>query len=376
MDDRIKRYSRIKYTLAVVEMVYLLFVLALLQFSGFAMWLGSALVGLVANRILLILFYCLILFMLYFMINLPLEFYRSYKLEHRFGLSREKFSHWFADQLKELFVGFVIFVILIEGFFYFLKYHPDNWWWISGIFWIFFSVILTRLFPVLIIPLFFKYQRIENDDLRQRILNLAKRMAVEILDVYQIDFSKKTTKANAALLGLGKSKRVVLTDTLQGKFSPEEIEVILSHEFAHFRLRHLIKMLMLNSAVTLFSFYLLFRFAGIIFSRFNLDLADVASLGIWIFCFVTLQVCLLPLLNWISRNMERSADRLAIKYTGLKNAFISMMEKLSQQNLVEQNPAAWIKVFFFDHPPVNERIAMVERINYADKELPNQDSAG
>jgi STE24 endopeptidase len=307
--------------------------------------------------------------MFYFIINFPLEFYRSYKLEHRFGLSREKFPHWFADQLKEFFVGFLIFIILIEGFFYFLRYHPDNWWWISSIFWILFSVILARLFPVLIIPLFFKYERIENADLRQRILNLAKRMAVKIIDIYQIDFSKKTTKANAALLGLGKSKRVVLTDTLQGKFSPEEIEVILSHEFAHFRLKHLIKMLILNSGVTLFIFYLLSKFAGIIFSRLNLDLADIAGLGIWIFCFASLQFCLLPLLNWISRNMERNADRLAINYTGLKGAFISMMEKLSQQNLVEQKPAAWIKVFFFDHPPVSERIAMVERINYADKEL-------
>jgi STE24 endopeptidase len=371
MDDRIKKYSRIKYTLAIVDVVYLLSVIALFQFSGSAMWLRLKVAGVFANQALLILLYCSIIYSVYFIINLPLEFYRSYKLEHRFGLSREGFPHWLGDQLKEFMIGFVIFIVLIEGFFYFLRNYPDKWWWISGIFWILLSVVLARIFPVLIIPLFFKYKRIENEDLRQRILNLASRMAIRILDVYQIDFSKKTTKANAALLGLGKSKRVVLTDTLQGKFSPEEIEVILSHEFAHFRLRHLIKMLVLNSGVILLIFYFLFKCADMIFSRFNLNLADIAGLGIWVFCFVCLQTCLLPLMNWISRNMERNADRLAIKITGLKGAFISMMEKLSQQNLVESRPATWVKILFFDHPPASERIAMVEGISYADKKLPD-----
>ncbi len=365
MDDRIKRYSRIKYTLAIAGFIYLLSILALLQLSGLAVSLRVGVSGLFANPVLLILFYSLILFILYSVLTFPLEFYRSYIVEHRFGLSRENFSHWFTDQLKQFLLGFIIFIILVEGFFYFLRQYPGNWWWIAGLFWIFFSIILAKLFPSLIIPLFFKYTRIADENLRRRIFDLAGKMKMKILDVYQINFSKKTTKANAALVGLGKSKRVILTDTLQGSFTPDEIEVILAHEFAHFRLRHIIKMLVLNAATILIVFYVFFKSADAIFSRFNLNPADIAGLGIWIFCFTVFQLMFTPFLNWLSRNMERNADSLAIRFTGNKDAFISMMEKLSQQNLVERKPAAWIKILFYDHPPVAERIAMAES-SYAD----------
>ena len=103
------------------------------------------------------------------------------------------------------------------------------------------------------------------------------------------------------------------------------------------------------------------KFADPIFSRVNLNLADIAGLSIWIFCFVFLQACFIPLLNWISRNMEKNADSLAIEFSKKKSAFVSMMEKLSEQNLVERKPAAWVKIFFFDHPPIDERIALAEK---------------
>lgn len=359
MDDRIKRYSRIKYTLAVVDVIFLLIILILFQLSGLAMSLRTWADRLFVNQVLIIFFYCLVLFLLYFIFNFPLKLYRSYIVEHRFNLSKERFSQWFTDQVKEFFVSFFLFIILVEGFFYILRQYPHSWWWISSLFWVFFSVIIAELSPILIIPLFFKYKRISDQDLRQRILNLAAKMGINILDVYQIDFSKKTIKANAALTGLGKSKRVILTDTLQGKFSHDEIEVILAHELAHYRLGHLIKLLILNAGIILFIFYFLSKISGFIFGIFNLNLADIAGLGIWLICFIIFQVLFIPLLNWISRKMESHADYLAIKFTDLKQAFISMMEKLSEQNLVERKPSRWVKILFFDHPPVEERIAMV-----------------
>lgn len=363
MSDRAKKYSGIRYTTAVASFVYLLSLLILFQICGLGVWLRVWIIQFFPNQALLIFFYSLILFLLYFIFNFPLEFYRSYLVEQRFGLSNEKFSHWLVDQIKGFLVGFFISIILIEGFFYFLRHNPGSWWWICSLFWMFFSLILTRLFPVLIIPIFFKYKKVDNDDLRQRILNLAGRMGVKILDVYQIDFSKKTTKANAALTGLGKSRRVILTDTLQHRYNLEEIEAILAHEFSHLRLRHIMKTFLLNAGIILFVFYILFRFSAAVFIRFNLTLTDVAGLGIWIFCFTLLQVCFVPLLNWISRNMERNADRLAIESGGKRCAFISMMQKLSEQNLVEPKPSRWVKILFFDHPPAAERIAFVEALN-------------
>ncbi|MBL7081358.1 MAG: M48 family metallopeptidase [Candidatus Omnitrophica bacterium] len=361
MEDKAKSYSSKKYLLALIECVWLFLLLALFQMSGLALYLEEFLTEVRlpfgASSPLLVFLYASIVFTLYLLVNFPLEIYSSFILEHRFGLSRQSFSSWLKEQIKTSIIGAVIFMILIGSFYYFLKRYPCNWWWISSIFWIFLSLILARLFPVLIIPLFFKYKRLESQDLRQRIFNLARNMGVKILDVYQIDFSKKTTKANAALVGFGKSKRVILTDTLEGKFSADEIEVILAHEFAHFRLKHILKLFILNAFLVLFVFYLLFKFSPKVFACFNLALTDMAGLGIWLFCFLILEFSLRPFLNWVSRNLERNADRVALKSTGDKSAFISMFEKLSEQNLSQRRVSWWVKLLFFDHPPVEERIA-------------------
>lgn len=359
-EDRIKRYCRRRYALAFGDSILLLVLLAAFQLSGAALWLGAGVNAVFVNPALVIFFYSLIFFLSYSVLTFPLEFYRSFTLEHRFGLSRQSLGRWLNERIKELIVSFVTFTILVQGFFYFLRNHPGNWWWVSSLFWILFSIVLTLIFPVLIIPLFFKYKKILDADLRRRIFDLAAKMRINLIEVLQIDYSKKSQKANAALVGLGRSKRVILTDTLLEKFSPEEIEVILAHEFAHYRLGHLAKLIFQNALATLLIFYVLFNASAAIFGWLNLEPADIASLGVWIFWFALLQAVLSPVLKWISRNMETNADRMAIKFSRLRQDFVSMMEKLSQQNLAEKNPPAWAKIIFFDHPPIQERISQAE----------------
>jgi STE24 endopeptidase len=183
-------------------------------------------------------------------------------------------------------------------------------------------------------------------------------MQVKILDCYQIDFSKKTLKANAAFVGIGKTRRVILADTLKDKYTFDEIEVILAHEFAHYRLRHLLKLILLSSLVIIISFYLIFRTSSYALGLFGLSsLSDIASLPLIFLYFVLLGIIMQPLQNYVSRRLERNADIMALKITGLKEAFISMMEKLALQNLADRNPHPLIKFFFFNHPPIDERIA-------------------
>lgn len=357
MTDKAKRYARIRYRLAIVEFLYLLLLLAFFQISGLAVLLKVFIENLLHNQAALISFYCSVMFGLYLALNFPLVFYGSYIVEHRFGLSREKFSPWFFDYIKANLITLLFFTILTGCFIYSLRYHPNNWWWMSSIFWMCFSIVLARIFPVLIIPLFFKYKRIDNEDLRRRILNLSDKMGIKILDIYQIDFSKKSVKGNAALVGLGKSKRVILTDTLEGRFSPDEIEGILAHEFAHFRLKHMIKLILINAAATLVIFFTLFKISPPIFGLFGLNLGDIAGLGIWISYFALIQIIFVPLVNFISRRMEANADILAIKFSEKSETFVSMLEKLAEQNLAERRPSILAKVFFYDHPPIDERIA-------------------
>lgn len=356
-DHKSKRYARLKYKLAIIDTAYLLFLLLLLQFSEFNTRLEYFCQSVFTNQVLSIALYSAVIFLLYSALSFFLDFYRSFTVEHRFGLSNQSIKSFFSDYLKGMALSLVFFMVLIEGFFYFIRNNPVSWWWMSAIFWIILSVIIARIFPVLIIPLFFKYKRIEDERLRQRILDLAAKMKVRILDVFEIDYSKKSLKANAAFVGMGRSKRVLLTDTLlRGRFVPEEIEMILAHEFAHYRYRHLVKMVSISSLVVFAAFYIFYVLNDRFFAARGMAVWDIANIGIWIFIFIVFQALVTPALNFISRAMEANADRMAIRITGDPGSFISMMEKLSEQNLADKKPPLWAKLFFYNHPPVEERI--------------------
>ena len=352
MEDKAKRYARIKYKLALADIVYTLFLLLILQTSGFAIWLKKAVLNLSSNLFLVVAAYTLAIFLIYMLLSFLLDFYCSFVIEHRFGLSNQKFFSYILDYIKGNLLGMLFFMILMESFFFFIRTYSSSWWWMSALFWIFLSVVIARIFPVIVVPLFFKYKKLKSEGLRQRILDLASKMHVKILDVFEIDFSKKSLKANAAFVGMGRSKRVLLTDTLlNGKFLPEEIELILAHEFAHYRFKHLVKMVAINAVVILLTFYIFFQL-----DRMGLNIKDIANLGMWLFLFFIFQLALTPFMNLISRCMERNADGEAIKVSGKIASFISMMEKLAEQNLSEKSPPLWAKILFYDHPPIDERI--------------------
>ncbi|MCM8780700.1 MAG: M48 family metalloprotease [Candidatus Omnitrophica bacterium] len=224
-----------------------------------------------------------------------------------------------------------------------------------------YSLVFARLVPVVIIPLFFKYKPISDTELRERIINLAVKMDLKILDVFEIDFSKKTTKANAGFVGWGKTKRVILTDTLKYKDSLPEIEVILAHEFAHYKLGHIFKLIIVSSSIITLSLYIIFKTRDYALRFFGLSsLSDIASFPVVLIYLILFSILSKPLENYISRRFEKQADLMALKSTGSKESFISMIHKLSAQNLADMNPPPLIKIFFFDHPPVKERIAIAK----------------
>ena len=264
------------------------------------------------------------------------------------------------DQLKSGVLSYVLALILILSFYWILG-RFSQWWLVTSIFWIVFSVVLAKLAPVLIIPLFFKYKKLEDEVLRERIFNLASRMQIKLMDVFQIDFSKKTLKANAAFTGMGRTKRVLLADTLKDKYTHDEVEVILAHEFAHYRLKHMIKLIAVNSLLILGLFYLIFKTSVYALGIFKLNsLLQLSSLPLVFLYFILFGIILQPLEAFVSRRFEKDADLLALRVTGSKEAFISLMEKLAAQNLADRNPHPIIKAFFFTHPPIDERIKIAK----------------
>jgi STE24 endopeptidase len=362
MQDRAKQYSNIKYGLSIFGIFYTLILIFLFLKSGLSQSLASVL-SVHAPSFLAVPLYILIASLGYYLLDLPFNFYQSYILEHKFSLSTQGLADWVKDQLKAGVISYVISLILIGAFYFILRHNPDNWWFIVSIFWILFSVVMAKLMPIVIIPLFFKYKKLTDENLRGRIMKLADKMKVKILDCFEIDFSKKTLKANAAFVGVGNTRRIILADTLKDKYSYDEIEVILAHEFAHYQLKHLVKLVVINSLVTLAVFYLIFRTNANILNMFGFSsLNDLAALPVILLYFTLFGVVTQPLEAFISRSFERSADSLALETTGLKDAFISTMDKLAKQNLSDRNPNPIIKFFFFDHPPIDERIKMAENI--------------
>lgn len=359
--DEAKRYSCLKYTFAIADTAYLILFLFAFAGIGFSRSLAELLKGALANRALFLSLYILAAFLIYLILSLPLTFIRSYVLEHKFSLSNQKIADWFLDQLKSAVISYIAALILIGSFYYILARFPGSWWVFVSAAWISFSLIFAKLTPTLIIPLFFKYKKLSDEALRLRILKLAEKMKVKMLDCFEIDLSRKSLKANAAFVGVGASRRVILADTLKDNYSYDEIEVILAHEFAHYKLKHLLKLIALNSCVTLGCFYLIFKSSPYVLRLFGFSsLGDIAFLPVILIYFVLFGIAAQPVECFISRKLEANADKSALAVTGLKEAFISMMNKLSHQNLADKSPHPIIKFLFFDHPPVDERIRMAE----------------
>jgi len=360
MQDLSKRYWRIKYVLIILDSVYLIFLLFLFLNSGISYKFSVFALKLVKNKPTAIAIYFLIIYILYAILNFPLNFYRSFVLEHKFSLSRQSFISWLKDNLKSGLIFYVFSLILIEFLYFSFDYSPYHWWILVSFFWIFLSIILAKILPTFIIPLFFKYKKINDENLKRHILELASKMKVKILDIFEIDLSKKTTKANACFLGLGKTKRIILSDTLKDRYTPEEIEVILAHELAHFRFFHLWKFLFLEAIFIVLNFYIIFKTQDYFFKFYGLNLKDIAGLPVIFIYLILYEIITLPFKNLIKRICERNADIFALKITGLKEAFISLMEKIAQQNLADRFPHPIIKLFFFDHPPIGERINLAK----------------
>ncbi|MBM3255004.1 MAG: M48 family metallopeptidase [Candidatus Omnitrophica bacterium] len=360
--DKAQRYCRIKYILAIVETGYIVVLLFLFTGLGFSTSLVKYLSGLVQNSFLLLAVYIIVVYLAYYLLGFPLNLYQSFLLEHKFGLSNQKMKDWLKDQAKSSLLFYLIALILAGVFYYTLKHFLHSWWLVFSLFWIFLSLILAKLAPVLIIPLFFKYKKLTDDNLRSRIVKLAEKMEVGILDVLEIDLSKNTLKGNAAFAGWGRTKRVILADTLKGKYDYDEIEVILAHEFAHYRLRHLPKLILFNSLLTVFFFYIIFVTGDRALGLFGLySFWDVAALPVVLIYLVLLGLITQPLQNYLSRRLERTADKEALRVTGLREAFIRTFEKLAAQNLADRNPPALIKFLFFNHPPIDERIDLARK---------------
>jgi STE24 endopeptidase len=305
-----------------------------------------------------------IVFGLHVLVSFPLSYYSGHVLEHRFGLSRQTFPAWLWRYAKRVMLAGAFSVAMFWGLFWLIWTTHAYWWLVgAGAFFVV-SVVLGQLLPVLILPLFYKIERLDEPDLHGRLTRLAEGTGLSIEGVYRIALSEETVKANAMLSGLGRTRRVLLGDTLLDRFAPGEIEVIFAHEIGHHVFRHIPKILLAGILYSAAGFWVCDGLLRAWVARPG-GVLDYSQTPVWaaplvMFILTVFVTVLEPLQNAVSRRYERQSDRYALERTGAKGAYLSAFRKLARLNKADPDPH-WLDVLLFhSHPPITRRLAMAE----------------
>jgi STE24 endopeptidase len=358
-----REYARIRRRLMLASLLWNGAYAGLWLLAGWAAALRDALLAYTANVWLLVAAFAGIYGGVSALLTTPLSYYSGFVLPHRYELSMQSFRDWALDGIKGLLVGAPIGLLLVEVIYGVLRAAPETWWLWAGGFLLVFNVLLANLAPVLIAPLFNKYAPLgeEHADLAERLIRLAERANTKVQGVFKFDMSRRTKAANAALAGLGNTRRIILGDTLIDEFGADEIETVLAHELGHHVNRDIPAGIAIGSALTLGGLFLasLGLDWGIAFFSFD-GPADVAALPLLGLVIGAYSLITMPMSNGYSRWRERRADEYALKATNNGQAYASALTRLANQNLADADPEPWVEWLLHSHPALSKRIAMAE----------------
>lgn len=298
--------------------------------------------------------FILLLLLLLFILSSPLDYYRGFVLEHRFGLSAQDFSAWLSDYVKSGGISLTISWLTLFVLYTLIFYWPDHWWVAAGIFFTAFMLVSVYLSPLIIDPLFYKFEPLQDEEMHDRIQSMASNADIRVDEVLVADASRKTGKVNAYFTGIGKSKRIVLYDTLLSQFSREEALAVIAHEMGHWRYNHIYKSVIMASAGMFLAFFLF----NLLISGAGLK-ADIRILPLALLFFSLISFVSLPANNAVSRHFERQADREAVRLTENPSGHVTLFENLARANLSEVEPHPGVSFLLYSHPPLIERIRAV-----------------
>jgi STE24 endopeptidase len=298
--------------------------------------------------------------------GLPFTLYDTFVLEKKYGFSTITWKIWITDLVKSLIVSIILMGIMISAFMAFVSYLPKSWWFWAWVFFTLFEIALLWLYPVLIAPLFNKYEPIKDELLKEKITTLLDKVGLKAKGIYQVDAGKRSRHTNAYFTGIGKTKRIVLYDTLLASHSPEEIIAVLAHEIGHWKKKHIIKQLVFMIGVSLVLLYLVYLVAGfpILYSAFRIQHTPVyAGLFLVSLYLGAIKFFLSPVGATVMRKYEREADRMAFELTGISQPMINALKRLAKDNLSNLNPHPFYVWFYYSHPPLIERIEYLQAMD-------------
>lgn len=352
-----KEYQKKKVIFKLVGSAVFLTYFSILIFSDLSLIIKGKILQFTNSEWQVIAIYIFSVLTAYDLISLPLEFYTSYTFEHKYHFCTQTVGNWFKDYLKSYILSMGFAIPIVEGIYWAIRAFPTIWYLIVSVFAILLIIFLGYLSPILLTPLFFKLKKIEeNNELAQRLRKMCKKVNTKVKGVYEINFSSKTTKANAYLAGLGNTRRIVIADNLLDNFTVDEAEVVFAHELGHHIHRDILKLTFWSGLMCLGGFY----FVSIILEKvslyFRYGISDIVN-----FPILALSMSILLFLfglpfNFYSRKREKAADEFALKTTGKVDAFITSMAKFTNRDLADAHPHPFIEFLLYTHPSISKRI--------------------
>ncbi len=357
-----RRYNKIKRWLGIADFAAGFGLLIILLLTGWTNRLRDIALSLGGQYYTVaLIFYVIMLMLLTKLLGIGLDYY-GFRLERSYHLSNQKLLGWLWDQVKGFLVSIILASIVAVVLYSILREFAQHWWWYCWAVFLGLFVLMAQVAPVVLFPIFYKFEPLQNEDLKARLVRLSERAGTRVRGVYKWRLSEKSNKANAALTGLGATRRIILADTLLDNYSPEEIEAVLAHELGHHVHRHILKSIGVQAIVTLVGFWaanFVLHFAVDRLHMFE-SLADFANMPLLVLVATVLSLFLMPSLNAYSRFNERQADRYAFRSISTVTPFISSMNKLASQNLAERAPSRLVEWLFHSHPAISRRVQAAE----------------
>lgn len=357
----VKQYQRQKLTAHVASTVATLFWLGLMAFVLAPLAAGPIREDVGDNCWAQLVVMALVVAASLEAVTLPIDFYSSYVVEHQHRLSTQTIGSWIRRRLKSYVVGGAIGLGLLCGL-YAMLWKTGAWWWLwaaGG--WLLVTLVMGQLLPVVVLPLFYAVDRLDDASLLARLRRRCEGTGLTVEGIYRLHLSGETRKANAALAGLGRTRRVLLGDTLLDAFAPEEIEVVFAHEVGHHVYGHLIKGISLRVFLAIGGLWLADRALATLAERIGYaGMDDPFAAPLTLFVLSAVALVLTPLQNAVSRRFETQCDRYALETTGLREAYRGAFAKLARMNKSDPDPHPLAVWFFYDHPPIRARLALAE----------------
>jgi STE24 endopeptidase len=296
-------------------------------------------------------------------LTFPLSYYEEHALEHRYDLSRQSFGGWLADYFKGLALEIALALVFFEVLYALLRWAPGGWWLLATAFYVVFTIGISAVAPVLILPLFHKFEPLDNPELVARVTEFAQRAGLKVTGVFRWGLAEKTATANAALAGLGRTRRIILGDTLLTGYTTDEILAVLAHELGHQRHHDLTRLLVVGTTLAALGFYSAhLMLAKLVHAAGFASPAEIGSFPILVFCLLAFSLLTMPLVNAYSRRREYAADAYAVATLGAAAPLTAALEKLATQNLDDRTPPAWIEFLLHSHPSIARRVVRARAV--------------